>query len=309
MTALEPAALRRIFEWKIRPTLDNGETDAELRPVLILVGGQPGAGKTRSVLRARHDHPKAARVVGDDFRRHHPEYNSAMDTDPLRMPEVTAQAAGAWVEMSLEYLRESQRSVILETTLRQPQVVADTISTFRDAGYEVELRALAVPAALSRLGTLTRYTQQVAEQGAGRWTFREYHDNAFANMLDTVERVVAEGLVNRLLVITRSGVVLHDRRINVLADTVFDGAEARRIIGAGREPATVPQESARQWVEQFTAAVEVLVSHHVSDPDLLESTRLLVSESEGVVRAAHPHDLAAREEAERAVAQGAARLP
>lgn len=301
--------LSRIFEEEVKWEFASDSAGAELRPTLVIVGGQPGSGKTRTVLRAGDDYPGAAKVVGDDLRQYHPEYDSVMRADPLRMPEVTAQAAGAWVEMSLEYLRESQRSVILETTLRQPQVVADTISTFRDAGYEVELRALAVPAALSRLGTLTRYTQQVAEQGAGRWTFREYHDNAFANMLDTVERVVAEGLVNRLLVITRSGVVLHDRRINVLADTVFDGAEARRIIGAGREPATVPQESARQWVEQFTAAVEVLVSHHVSDPDLLESTRLLVSESEGVVRAAHPHDLAAREEAERAVAQGAARLP
>ncbi|MCT1364040.1 zeta toxin family protein [Microbacterium sp. p3-SID337] len=47
--------------------------------------------------------------------------------------------------------------MILETTMRQLGVVDATIRAFRDSGYRVEVRALAVSGAVSLLGAVSRF--------------------------------------------------------------------------------------------------------------------------------------------------------
>ena len=108
--------LTAIFERSIRDRLDVAPRSVD--PTLILVAAQPGAGKTRTVALAERAHEGSIAVMGDDFRQFHPDFARVMREDPLRMPEVTAQAAGAWARMSSDYLRERQAAVVFETTFR-----------------------------------------------------------------------------------------------------------------------------------------------------------------------------------------------
>ena len=57
-------------------------------------------------------------VNGDDLRRFHPEYDHTMEHNPLAMPEVTAQASGAWIGTSNQWLRDNGITAVVETTLR-----------------------------------------------------------------------------------------------------------------------------------------------------------------------------------------------
>ncbi|MDR1426538.1 MAG: zeta toxin family protein [Bifidobacteriaceae bacterium] len=47
----------------------------DAQPLLVLVGGQPGCGKTAAVSRIRDQNPglRFAQIVGDDLRQHHPD--------------------------------------------------------------------------------------------------------------------------------------------------------------------------------------------------------------------------------------------
>ncbi|KQZ23339.1 hypothetical protein ASD43_02400 [Microbacterium sp. Root553] len=115
-----------------------------------------------------------------------------MRTDPLAMPHVTAQASGAWVGMAADYLRAERRSVILETTMRQLPVVESTAATFRTQGYRVEAHVLAVPGAVSALGTVSRYLGEAAGNDQNRWTPSAAHEAAYEAMPVTAEQLVAD---------------------------------------------------------------------------------------------------------------------
>lgn len=249
---LRPDELSRIFDGAIAPWVEARLAQAEPgSPTLVLVGAQPGAGKTRVVSRASQDMGRAVAVVGDDLRRFHPEYVRLMREEPLRMPEVTAQAAGAWARMSSDYLRERQASVVFETTFRQPDAVVATAKEFRDAGYRVEVRALAVPEAVSRLGVLSRYAEQVRDQGVGRWTPQAFHDVAAEQMPKSLERAITEGHVDRVLVVDRAGRTLYAADIDTTmasSPEAQDAAKARSAVDAGRRLETIDQEGARAWL-------------------------------------------------------------
>lgn len=160
MSGLGADELRRIFEADVWPYLDDsraGAADSSVRPSFVSVGGQPGAGKGRILEETGGRIPGAVTVNGDELRQFHPDYRRLMNEDPLRMPEATAQAAGTWVGMATEYLRDERISAVVETTLRQPGVLLREFGEFRRAGFETELRVVAVPLEVSRLGTVTRY--------------------------------------------------------------------------------------------------------------------------------------------------------
>ena len=107
--------------------------------------------------------------------------------------------------MSIDYLRGQRRSALIETTLRQPGVVRETMAGFQRAGYRTELHVVAVPLEVSRLGTVSRYVGQVEESGAGRWTPTAAHDTAAAAVPGTVAVLVGSGVVDHVSIENRQG--------------------------------------------------------------------------------------------------------
>lgn len=256
----------------------------------MLVGAQPGAGKTRTVGRAQKDFRGAISVMGDDLRVFHPDYVSVMREDPLRMPEVTAQAAGAWARMSSDYLRERQASVVFETTFRQPDAVVATAREFRDAGYRVEVRALAVPEAVSRLGVLSRYAEQVRDQGAGRWTPQAFHDVAAEQMPKSLERVIAEGHVDRVLVVDRGGRILHAADIDTSAvgtPGLRDGADARAAVIAGRDLDNLTPNDASTWLATLDRDANFVLRQADLGNDVLATIDDLRTDASHIAARAH----------------------
>ena len=280
-THLDDQTLQEIFDRRIRPSLDTG-TAPSANPTVVFVGAQPGAGKTQSKQEVLGEHPDAVPVIGDDFRPYHPDYRELMRSSPIEMPGVTGQASNTWVEMSIDYLLSRGRSVLLETTMRQPGVVERTARAFRDAAYQVEIRALAVPGALSRMGSITRY---LGTGGArSRWTPTDAHDTAYEAMPRTLERLVAEELADRVVVAMRSGRVLLDR--NVTASTASHTAvDARRAVEYGRLPAQMSHPEGDDWVRQFLRAAQAAARSGSAEPELLSTMRTLHDAAPAIVKA------------------------
>lgn len=206
------------------------------------------------------------------------------------MPEVTAQAAGAWARMSSDYLRERQASVVFETTFRQPDAVVATAKEFRDAGYRVEVRALAVPEAVSRLGVLSRYAEQVRDQGVGRWTPQAFHDAAAEQMPKSLERVIAEGHVDRVLVVDRAGRAVYTADIEATAASspgARDGAEARTAVDAGRRIETLDSEAARTWLGTFERDANFVLDRADLGSDVVATIDDLRRDGDRIARLAH----------------------
>jgi zeta toxin family protein len=296
MTDLSPQQLQKLFETRIIPHLQDNRNTEPLdvepgeRPHFVSVGGQPGAGKGRVIEVSGRAHPGSVIVNGDDLRPFHPDYDQVMDADPLSMPEVTAQAAGTWVGMSNQWLRDNKISAVVETTLRQPAVLLREFDAFKRAGYSTELRVVAVPPGVSRLGTVSRYIGQVQEFGAGRVVAAEGHDIPTAAVPDTVAALVASGLVDRVVVQDRDGRVFLDADVSANGSELV--AQAREVVDRAREVQAMAPEQAQGWFRAAGQAVEALRDVPV-DHDLLQvSARLTGDDAAAIAAHAWPRDQA-----------------
>ncbi|WP_028647584.1 zeta toxin family protein [Nocardiopsis sp. CNT312] len=186
------ASPREVCDRDVAPFLFRGRHPSD-RPVLVLLGAQPAAGKTRAQTALTRTHPDLAPLSGDTLRRFDPRYDTLMDHDPLAMPNATAP-----------------------TTLR-------TARAFAAAGYRVHLVALAVNERVSRLDSVNRY---LAPGPANRWTPATAHDLGYRMTPHTVREAQNSPHVHRVTVTDRSGRELPTGDGRSAADTLLAHREA-----------------------------------------------------------------------------------
>jgi len=223
------------------------DAEPSASPRLVLLGGQPGAGKTVAGAVAAGDEDLRA-IIGDDFRRYHPQYLEVLERDPLRMPDVTAAAARWWTNRSIEHAFTEQISVLVEGTWREPAVPERTTAAAAAAGFDVEAIALGVPPALSRLSTLERYYRDAAAGQPARWTPSQAHEQAVAS--DAPVALGSLPAVSRVRVMDRAGVESYtDGRVN--ASELRGRGE--RFLHAVRARRKVPLSTseATRWLETY----------------------------------------------------------
>jgi predicted kinase len=213
---LSPERNESIFRNDVLPDyLPATVTPAE-RPRLILLGGQPGAGKT-AVLIASHselEHTGSTiRIVGDDLRTYHPQFLSFQRQDPETASQFTQADAGRWTEKLLAAAAERKVNIVFETTMRTPENVARVIGMAREAGYDVEARAVAVNPRLSWQGNHYRFEEMLRHGDAARIPPKHIHDAAVSGLSISLEKVESERLVDGVQLRTRGGTILYDNEM------------------------------------------------------------------------------------------------
>lgn len=92
--------------------------------------------------------------------------------------------------------------------MRSPETVARTVEQFREAGFRVEARVLAVPERLSWQGVLQRYEEQRAAKGTGRMSPEDMHAAAVRGVPQSLDRLQDQYLVDRIALYRRGGEVI-----------------------------------------------------------------------------------------------------
>ena len=190
---LSSELLDTIFTREIAPALFRTESPSR-NPTLILVGAQPGAGKSRVNATVMSEHPEpVVAIIGDDLRAFHPAYIDLIRSEPTVMPDATAQASGQWVERSIAYAAENGISVLVEGTFRRADVTLSTARRFKERGFRVQVVLLAVSPEVSRLSIARRYLRDVETSGHGRFTSLVAHNAAYDAIPDTIKAITAAG--------------------------------------------------------------------------------------------------------------------
>lgn len=205
---LPEAESERIYRERIRPLVLPDELAPVERPTFVILGGQPGAGKTGLLIESREAlkaEGATVSVVGDDLRGFHPGYRALQRSDPENAALLTNPDASRWVERLLEEARRRRVNVVLETTMRQPDSVERIMTAFRASGYRTEARVVAVSERDSWQGMHLRYEATLKASGSARFTLKAVHDAAVVGMLTTLERIEEQGLAERVEVRRRSG--------------------------------------------------------------------------------------------------------
>lgn len=211
MSRWEPDAawLDARFDRAIKSTIFRGERP-EAGPVVVLLGGQPGAGKSRAAQFVQDLHGTSFAVInGDDFRALHPEFKRLQRDDPESMPTVTQAVSGPLVARAIDYAKDQRVSVLVEGTFRDPAMVLETARAFQAVGFTVHAVALAVPPEVSRASTLGRFYETLGTD-QNRWTPPAAHEAAVRGMPVTVGMLAGSPAVDRFTILDRDGAVLED---------------------------------------------------------------------------------------------------
>lgn len=185
------------------------------QPTAVILGGQPGSGKSALLDRATSDlQASGATVVinGDDFRAFHPAYTRLQQTDPENAAFYTDRDSGRWVEKTIEHAKSLGVNMVIESTMRNPATFEKTSESLREAGYRVEARAMAVPAAESWQGVHLRYEGMLERGEQGRFTKREAHDAGYKGVPLTLRAIEKHGWAQRITLEVRSGEIIYDNR-------------------------------------------------------------------------------------------------
>ena len=268
----------RIFNEDVKPYLmaiSGKELKPSAEPVMVIVGGQPGAGKSRSIDSVRMDLDRqggALEIAADDLRKFHPKNDELMQKDDRTAANYTHADATIWAEKAERFARQERYNVLLEGTLKTPENAANKLAEYKKAGYFVEVRVIAVREETSWQGVVERYEQQKAHAGAGRMTPKEVHDTATSGVLASVEKIESEKLADRVRVDRRGAEEIYSNSL-VGPETTKDWSKppaARQAIEDERSrPLTLAESRDRMISLDTVEALQARPGRNASDVEVL----------------------------------------
>lgn len=169
------------------------QLESVTHPTVHFFGGQPGAGKSSmqdpiiSHLHNQDGAESVAQVIGDEFRIYHPMYTKLLEHDDNEAAFYTDRDSGKWIEKSIDLVVNKKSHLVLEGTLRNPDVTLKTAALCTANNYEANLHVVAVHEFISRARIFHRYIGQIHAGGNGRYTLPESHSRAYDMIPTTVE--------------------------------------------------------------------------------------------------------------------------
>lgn len=185
------------------------------RPVVVVVTGQPGSGKTwiADVVQAALDRRGGAVRVGRDlYKRLHRHYSRALAADVRTASALVRPDTVRWQGGVEAHVREMGFDAVVESALDDPDGFRASSGAYRTAGHRIEVVAVATPEALSQLGIVDRFLAEAAA-GGGRYVSWENHDTCAKKLLNTLAVIEAEQLADRVTVVRRDGTLLYTNEL------------------------------------------------------------------------------------------------
>ncbi|MFI6658189.1 zeta toxin family protein [Streptomyces sp. NPDC050523] len=179
------------------------------QPVVVLVGGPPGSGKSTAcqVLKEILDRRGGSVLIGPDlYKSAHPAYKRLLRSDDRTAGVKVRPDVRRWQAEVEEYVRGQRFDAVVET----PDVDPDQARAYREAGCRVEVVVVAEAEAITQLSVLERYLTQVAEDGAGRYVSWDNQDQVQRRLLRSLQVIETEQLADRVMVVRRDLQVLYD---------------------------------------------------------------------------------------------------
>ena len=172
---------------------------------LIIVGGQPGAGKTRLLPIAKMELKNNVVLVDfDELKAFHPNYPEVCSLYNEDAHRILHSDANKVKNKILDRLIAENYNVIYEGALRDTEGFIEFATKFKEKGYAVKLDILAVPKLESYCSEILRYALSLVQQITPRWVNKNAHDAAYEGVTRTVSEFINRGITNDIDVFVRN---------------------------------------------------------------------------------------------------------
>ncbi|GAA1595523.1 hypothetical protein GCM10009789_56900 [Kribbella sancticallisti] len=219
------------------------ERAAGVRPVVVLIGGQPAAGKTtiQELVQAALDADRTASYDFDDDPPAHPRYDAIMRANGIRGNEIVDESLPPDLRRRcLDHLRtgDTRYDVVASAPMQSEDAARQWADGFRDAGYRVTVVYVATDDANSLLGVANRYQQARDDTGIGRWVKPAHHDHAYRGVPDAAHALESQGYVDDIYVVDRDGQVLFENHRNADGSLQYPPGAREAIVAERNRPPT-----------------------------------------------------------------------
>lgn len=193
------------------------------RKCTIILGGQPGAGKS-SFYQSREDCQRYAVINGDEYRKYHPYAPEIIRTDPAHYAERTQAFSNRIVETLIKDLSADGYNLIVEGTMRNPATPINTCLALKQKGYYAELIVIACDAEDAWKSTLLRAEQQKKHGDPPRLVPIDLYNFTVHQSPESLSMIVNSGCFDQIIVQNRDGEQLYTSSLTdgqVLPDDVL----------------------------------------------------------------------------------------
>ena len=189
--------------------------EPSVHPRVVVLGGQPGSGKTK-MRELAEEAPPSVTINADDFRDYHPMYEKLKLSEPERASFLVNEDVSLWTQKLIRQAVEEKRHIVFDGTFgtSDQNLLKETLAMFKEAGYESQLWVLAVPAEFSKLGIYLRHEIQIAQTGSGRFVSMKVHDLNYRNIPANIDMAVQNSLLDQVCIFSRSVKLFDNKFVN-----------------------------------------------------------------------------------------------
>ncbi len=174
-------------------------------PAAVLLGGQPGAGKSFGIETVKKQLNDNAIVInGDEFRPYKQGYEEIYQQHGKDASKYTGDFAGAMVQKVRDEAIKQKLNIIIEGTFRTTDIPLKEISNFKQHGYVVDVMVCTCPKDVSWNGTVERGDRDAKLGLIPRYTPKEHHDLVVQNLPKNADTVYQSGQVRHFEVYSRT---------------------------------------------------------------------------------------------------------
>lgn len=200
------------------------------RPIAIIVGGQTGAGKGLLISNGKKQFEDDNVIIinSDEFKPFHPKASEIAEKYSTYFTKVTDQETNTWTSNLFDEAIQNKYNIIFEGTMKNTRIIS-TIQKLQENGYEVIVKALAVPFPDSLTAIHERYEEQLQTKGWGRLVTIEHHDESYNGMPKTINEIEKQEAFDELDIYSKdfnNNLSLEYKHIkNEKTNNVYDSAE------------------------------------------------------------------------------------
>ena len=169
------------------------------KPLAFILGGQPASGKSKLAKEfiGKFSNDNILFVNGDIYREFHPNRQELIN-NPLSYSKETQIFSNVFTENLIREAIENKYNIMVEGTMRNPQVPYNTAKMFKENGYEVEILAISAPSVFTELGLYNRYQEEINFQGWGRLAEIESYNLAVSGILASLDLLYKEKTADKI---------------------------------------------------------------------------------------------------------------
>ena len=251
-------------------------------PVAIILGGQNASGKStlgeQFFSKYEQQGCGIVRIEGDALRDFHPKFDEYNQFDDKLMVAYTAKDSGIWTSRLIEDAARSRMNMMIETTMRSPDVVGETARRLAKVGYDVQAKIFVVSYDKSLLGCYDRYEELKSLRGAGRFVHDHSLVAAYEGMPKTLQRLQQEQHCSCIHLYTRTG-------------TLFEGdyrtIDLLEIVQQERRREFTPDEVTFLY-ERWKIVCEKMIEREATKEEFAEMIRRINNRIQSMITEQYP---------------------